>query len=149
MSRNGLASTPRRGQALVELAIVLPLLLGLAGVVIQVGSRLRSEARFSAANSAVLRVAYRNDRDEEQLRRLFLATLGVDEEGGSLTVEVNEKEEAFDGLPAVWIETSYVSPHWGILPRVVGSPIMRARQGVPLQLAGTPGSLFPGKGEES
>lgn len=138
----------RSGQALVELALVLPLLVGLAGVVIQLGTRLRAEAQFSAANAAVLRVAYRNERDEGQLRGLFLATLGVGEEVASLEVEVVPREAAFDDLPAVWVRTRYQAPALGVLPRALGPGALEARLGSPLLVEGTPGALWHGEDEE-
>lgn len=134
-------SAGRRGQALVELALVLPFLVALASVVIQLGYLMNAHLDFSAANAAVMRVAYKNDRTADQLRAAFDMTLGGDPKRRTFEVEASRADPDLDGTPSVRIRTSYRVPNIGILRVAPGPVVLRAELVTPLLVPG-PGALL-------
>lgn len=104
----------RRGQALVELALVLPFLILLVAGLLDVGLLLYAQIEFTAATQEVTRIASLNERTPAQLQTLYTSHLGNIQGVKNLSLAAFNSHPELGGRPGAEITMTLSFPPIGL-----------------------------------
>lgn len=97
----------RGGQVLVELAIILPIVIGMAVAILDLGLLVVVHLRFSSAAAETIKVAPLNNRTPGQLRNYFDEGLGLDTENRTFIVTTDDCDGDVGNRPTANIYMAY------------------------------------------